>query len=191
MPSLHAHAMENLQFIRETMERSTSFTAFSGSGLILIGVTAVGAAYLASLQSAPRAWLMTWVAEAVLAIVIGLLSSLWKSRAEWRLLLSVPGRKFALGFAPPLLAGALLTIPVYRAGTAGSLPALWLLIYGAAIITGGAYSVRTLPGMGACFMLLGAIALLTPSTWGGWLMAAGFGMCHIVFGVLIARRHGG
>ena len=92
---------------------------------------------------------------------------------------------------PPLLAGAVLTAVLVQAGSYMALPGLWLLLYGAAVVTGGAFSVRIVPGMGLCFMALGAISLLAPSAWGNWFLMLGFGGLHILFGTIIARRHGG
>lgn len=190
-PNLAPNLEDDLRFIRDTMERSAAFTAVSGWGHVLLGVTAVAAAWLAARQLNSFAWLRVWLAEAILAVAIALLSCTWKANRRGLPLFSGPARKVALGLAPPLVAGAFLTFLLSRAGLQPALPATWLLLYGAGIMTGGAFSVAIVPVMGVCFMLLGGLAVLAPAAWGNWFLAAGFGGLHIVFGFFIARRHGG
>jgi hypothetical protein len=182
---------EDLRYIRDTMERSAAFTAVSGWGQVLLGFTAVAAAWLAAQQTSPFAWLRVWLAEGLMAAAIGLLACTWKANRRGLPLFSGPARKVALGLAPPLVAGAFLTFLLFRSGLEAVLPATWLLLYGAGIMTGGAFSVPIVPVMGLCFMLLGGFTVLGPAAWGNWFLAAGFGGLHIVFGFLIARRHGG
>lgn len=190
-PTLDAHARENLRFIRDTMEQAGTFTAVPGWGGVAMGVTALGATLLAARQTTPEAWLATWLGEAGLAGLIGSLALVRKARTRNSSLLSGPARKFAFTLTPPLAVGGLLTITLYRAGLVADLPGMWLLLYGTAVVTGGAFSVRIVPIMGLGFMLLGALALFAPVGWGGGFMAAGFGGLHILFGFIIARRHGG
>lgn len=182
---------DDLRFIRDTMERSAAFTAVSGAGHIALGFTALGAAWLAARQNSAFTWLRVWLAEGLLAIAIGLLACTFKANRRGLPLFSGPARKAALGLAPPLVAGAFLTFSLFRSGLVSVLPAAWLLLYGAGIMTGGAYSVPIVPVMGFCFMLVGGLAVLSPLAWGNWFLAAGFGGLHIIFGFLIARRHGG
>jgi hypothetical protein len=183
-------AADDLRFIRETMERSASFTAVPGWGQVAMGVTALGAAWIARQQAAPSAWLQVWLGEAVVAVAIGLIATHAKAQRTGLPLTSGPGRRFAVSFLPPMAAGALLTVVLYRVGFVRDLPGLWLLLYGTGVVSGGAFSVAIVPVMGACFMLAGAAALLG-SAWGNLFMAAGFGGLHVAFGSWIARRHGG
>lgn len=188
---LHERAMDNLRFIRQTMERAGSFTAVSGWGQVVIGVTGALAAWLASRQSSPENWLATWIVAAVVAMAIGVVTTAMKARAMGEPIRSGPGRKFVLSLAPPMIAGAILTLVLFRAGMAAMLPGMWLLLYGAGIITAGTNSVRVVPVMGLSMMAVGAAALLSPAAWGDAFMAVGFGGLHGVFGTLIARRYGG
>jgi hypothetical protein len=189
--ALHERAMDDLRFIRQTMERAGSFTAVPGWGGVAIGVTALGAAAIASQQPTPGRWLAVWLTTAVIATVIAASTLALKARRARVPLSTGPGRTFLLSFLPTVSAAVALTIALYVNGGVGLLPGLWLLSYGAAIVTAGRFSVRAIPLMGVGFMVLGVLALATPSAWGDAWMAAGFGGLFIGFGLLIARRYGG
>jgi hypothetical protein len=183
--------MEQLRFIRQTMESAGSFTAVPGLGMIGLGITAVVAAIIAAQQPTPERWLGVWFAEAAVAIGIAGTAMLYKAERARQSLTSGPAKKFALGFAPPLLVGALLTLVFYRAELVPMVPALWLLLYGVAVVAAGAFSVRIVPVMGLGFLLMGGAAVMLPPTLGNWQMAVGFGGLHLLFGAIIAWRHGG
>ena len=195
---LHEHAMDNLRYIRRTLERAGEFTAVPGIGGMLMGSTALVAAWMAgpeTMMAGPRAggwhWLAVWFVEAVVALSIGIAAAAFKSHRVGVPLLSGPARKFVAGFAPAMAAGAVLTLVLFRAGLPQVLPGLWLLLYGAAVVSGGFASVRVVPAMGALLMLTGTAALFLPSAWGDLLLAAGFGGLQIVFGTIIAVKYGG
>jgi hypothetical protein len=188
---LRDRAVDNLRFIRATMEGASTFTGVSGWGEALVGLTALAAAPLAAAQQRPAAWLAVWIGEAVLAAAITVASMAWKARRTGIPLFGRSGRRFAFGLTPPLAAGALLTVPLYGAGLTTALPGLWMLLYGTGVVTAGASSTRLVPLMGASFMALGAAALFTPGGWENALLAVGFGGLHLAFGSLIWRRHGG
>jgi hypothetical protein len=187
----HERAMDDLRFIRQTMERAGAFTAISGWGVSLVGLTALVTAVAAGRQSEPVAWMTIWLAEAVLALGIAAVSTAQKARSAGIPLFSGPGQRFALGFAPPAIACALLTIPLFRLDLVSLMPGMWLLLYGAALVTAGAFSVKVVRALGICFLGLGTVALFGPQAWGNGLMALGFGGLHLAFGAVIARRHGG
>lgn len=190
-PALGSRAIENLRFIRETMENASTFTAVPGWGGVAMGTSALAAAWLSRLARTPEEWLGVWLAEAFLAAAIGVWAVAAKARRTRIPLFAGPARRFLLTLSPPLAAGALATLALSRSGASAALPGIWLLLYGTAVVTGGAFAVRIVPVMGVGFMLLGAIALFCPPAWGTAFLAAGFGGLHIVFGILIARRYGG
>jgi hypothetical protein len=182
-------AADNLRFIRDTMERASAFTAVPGWGGVGIGFTALVAGLLASGRSAEGQFFV-WLTEGVIAMAIGIAALHWKSRRIALPLASRPAKRALLSFAPPLLAGAILTFALFQMHLFGLIAGLWLLLYGVAVCTAGAFSVRVVPVMGMCFMILGALAVLVPA-WGNWLMMAGFGAVHGGFGFIIARKYGG
>lgn len=188
---LQDRAIENLRFIRDTMERAGHFTGVPGWGGVGMGLTAIAAAWIASRQPNADRWLLVWLAEGWLAFAIGVIGMVRKARAGETPLTSRPGRRFVLAYTPPILAGAVITVALYQAGLFALLPGVWLLLYGAAVMTGGAMSIPLVPVMGLCFLPLGVAALFGPPSWGNLLLAMGFGGLHIGFGLHIARRHGG
>ena len=190
-PALHDRAMDNLRYIRETMELATAFTGISGWGEIAIGVTALLASVIAAQQATFNAWLAVWIAEGLISLLIAGWSMDRKTRTIKMPLGSGPGRKAVFSLTPPMIAGGLLTIVLVQAGLTNAIPGVWLLLYGTGVITGGMYSVKVVPIMGICLMVLGALALFSPPAFANWFMAAGFGGLHVVFGAIIVRKYGG
>ena len=189
--ALHDRAMDNIRFIRETMERASAFTAVPGWGQVAVGGTAFVASYVAVHEASPRQWLFVWLTEAVIALLIAGWTLDRKARATDTPLVSGPARKVAFSLSPPLIVGALLTAVLFKLRVTSVIPGVWLLLYGTGVVTGGMFSVSIVPLMGVCFMILGAIALFVSPPWANWLLAAGFGGLHIIFGIIIARKYGG
>jgi hypothetical protein len=191
VPPHQARAADHLQYIRDTMERAGSFTAVSGWGQALVGTIGLAAAALAMRVVEPALWLTIWLGVAVAGATIAAVAISRKANRLGIPMFSRPARRFALAFATPLAAGAVLTAVFYRDGLIQHLPGMWLLLFGTAVVSGGAMSVRLVPTMGFCFMAVAIAAVLVPAAWGDLLMGVGFGGLNIVFGVLIAVKHGG
>ena len=190
-PSLHEHAASDLQFIRDTMARAGSFTAVSGWGGVLMGATAIITAIAAGPPRDDSRWLGIWIADAVVAFAIGVVATTLKARRTGTPLTNAAARRFAFAFVPGIAAGVVLTMLFVHEHLSARLPGGWLLLYGTAVTSGGAFSVRLVPIMGLCLMALGALALVAPPAAGSLFMAAGFGGLQIGFGIAIARRYGG
>lgn len=192
---IHAHALDNIRYIRDTMAQSGQFTAVPGWGGVAMGATAIAAAIVSGPPDQSLRWITIWFAEAAAAAAIALVTMARKARRSgtpfWTSRPGTSAHRFALAFVPPLIAAMVITPVFALTDLAARLPGCWLLLYGAAAATGGAFSVRIVPIMGACFMALGAVAFAAPAALGHWFMAAGFGGLHIVFGWMIARRYGG
>jgi hypothetical protein len=188
---LEDRAAADLSFIRDTMARAGTVTSVPGWGGVAMGVTALAAAWIAARQGSYVEWLMVWLGEAIVALGLGGVAMVRKAELSRTPLLTGAGRAFIRAFVPPILAGSLLTILFYRSGLIPRLPGVWLLLYGTAVTTAGSHSIRVVPILGASFMLLGALAFFSPESWGSAYMALGFGVLHIGFGLLIARRYGG
>jgi hypothetical protein len=191
MTSFGQHAEENLQFIRRTMERSSTFTAVPGLGGAGMGAVGLAAAILAASQRSADRSLAIWLLAAAIALGIGVTSTWLKAVRSGVPLAGAVGRRFAMSLAAPLIAGAALTWGVWMKGDRALIPAVWLLLYGTGVLAGGVFSVAAVRLLGAAFMALGIAALVTPPAWGNVWLGMGFGGLQLVFGLYIARRHGG
>ena len=189
--SLSDRAIENLEFIRSTMERSGNFTAVPGLGGVLMGLTAFAAAFIANRAADREQALIVWLAEAALAFSIGLLAIWHKSQIIGSELNTLAARKFAAGFLPPVLCGVALTAGLWKQGLYQLMAPAWILLYGSAVIGGGLFSVKVVPLMGWCFLFIGAISVFLPAELSDEMMALSFGLLHIVFGIIIAKKYGG
>lgn len=183
--------MDNLRFIRETMEAAGTFTAVSGWGQVVIGVSAILAALVAGRFAGSSEWVLVWAAEAFLALLISVWFMYNKAKSASLPLLTGSARKLLFSFTPVFVVGMVVTVALMQRGLYPMLPGVWMLLYGTAVVAAGAFSVRIVPVMGAAFIIVGASALFAPVSWATALMIAGFGALHIVFGIVIARRHGG
>jgi hypothetical protein len=188
---MQARAMDNLRYIRGMMEAAATFTAVSGWGQVVIGITAVAAALVAARASSPWNWVAIWLGEGGIAAGISVASLAIKAHLANVPLVTGPMRKLVLSFSPAIIAGAVLTAALAEHGAFAFLPGAWMLLYGAAVVSGGTYSVRSVPVMGAAFMLVGTVAVFAPASWTTTLMIIAFGGLHVIFGIWIARRHGG
>ena len=185
------HAAENLQFIRHAMERGSTFTAVPGFGGAVMGSIGLVAAIVASMQPTAERWLAVWLAAAAIALAVGVFTMRRKARRIGAPLTGAPGRRFALSLSAPLLAGAAMSVGLWMHGVWALMPSAWLLLYGAGVLTGGAFSVAPMRLLGLLFMALGAVSLVTPPWWGNVWLALGFCVLQIGFGTYIARKHGG
>jgi len=188
--ALHEHAAESLRFIRDTMERAGSFTSIPGWGGFAIGLTAIVASVVAQPRSGD-AWLAVWLAEAVVAAIIGAAAIAMKGRRTGTSFTRPTAKRFFVSYLAPMIAGAVVTLALWRAGAFAAMPAAWLLLYGTAFVSSGAFSIRVVPIMGVCFMLLGCAAAVVPFNVANVMLGCGFGGLHVVFGLIIARRFGG
>jgi hypothetical protein len=183
--------MDHLRFIRDTMESASSFTAVPGWGGVAMGASALFAAVIAAPLTATDRWLTVWLVDAIVAMGIGVWAMAHKARRAGVPVYRGAGRRFVLNLLPPILAAVVMTVVLYRLGATEVIPGMWLLLYGVGVVTGGAYSVRAVPVMGFCFIVLGSVTLFTPVGWANLMLALGFGGLHLVFGSIIARRYGG
>ncbi len=189
--ALHGRAAADLRFIRETMERSKAFTAVPGKGGMAMGALGCAGSAVAAAQATDAAWLAVWALTAAAAVSVGGVALWRKARAAGTPISRGVGARFVGGLCPPLVAGAALTLALWRADATAALPAAWLALYGTGLLAAGLFSEPVVRVLGASFLALGVLAAAAPASLGDLFMALGFGGLNLGFGVVIWRRYGG
>lgn len=189
--SISGRAADDLTFIRLAMERSSRFTAVPGAGGVVTGLIGLAGALVAARQPTPDRWLTAWLCAAALGMLVELMAIARKARRAGITLTAANARRFALGMAAPLVAGAAITYELWTVRSFTVMAPAWLLLYGAGVLTSGMFSVPVVRAIGVCFMATGIAAVLTPPEWGNVWLGIGFGGLHVGFGAYIARNYGG
>jgi hypothetical protein len=191
---IESRALGTLSYIRASMDAAGSL-AVPGAAGIVMGTLGTAAAVLTSLPLLRGHWIEIWMIAAVAAFILGGALVLRQATRRGALLLSSPIRKFLLCLCPALLAGAVLTFTLWRVGMERLIPGMWLLLYGCAVISAStvtsALNLRLIGSMGGIFAALGLVALGAPPASHTLLLGFGFGLLHLIFGILIGQMNHG
>jgi hypothetical protein len=188
---IDAGAVENLRYIRDTIEAAGTFTTVPGKGCVAMGITALAAAALESVPDLASSWLQVWVGAAIMACAVALFFMEEKAKAQGLSLRRAVARRFFMTLVPAFVAGGVLTAALVDDVGRNSITGLWLLLYGSGLAACGVFAIRAVLAAGLAFMALGTVALGLPAEWAPVILALGFGGLHIALGVVILRDHGG
>ena len=197
---LHDHAMDNISYIRQAMDRSSQFTGVPGWAMVMVGVLALLGSFVANLRLNYFWWPNAWAATGAVSMGIAIVALFLKARRHSTIVFTAPGKRFFTCFCPPILAGMILTEILVQYGLYQFLPTMWLMLYGVAVLNAGTFSIPIVPIWGGTMFVLGIVALgvsgMREELFMNYnaadiCMAAGFGVAHIGFGLVIALRHGG
>ncbi len=184
--ALDAHALGTLKYIRSSIE-AAGLLAVPGSAGIAMGAVGLLAAVLAAQPSLARHWFEIWLGAGVGAFLCGSAVMIHQAVSRETVLYRGTARKFLLCLSPSLFAGAVLTLVLWRHRAEGSIPGVWLLLYGCGVTAASTMTVRPVSVMGALFVALGVAALGLPPQYSNLALGAGFGGLHLLFGIIIGR----
>ncbi len=190
--AIDSHALGTLNYIRASIESASAF-AVPGIAGIAMGVVGVIATLAAALPGLTAYWLEIWLAAAIAGSALGVV--LIARQPARGLLYRGPARKFVLSLCPALLAGAVLTGVFWQESLTSLIPGMWLLLYGCAVLSASmmtsAAMMRLIVLMGALFVVYGLVAFMLPPHWHNYTLGLGFGVLHLLFGILIGRTEMG
>lgn len=206
--------LDALTDIRQMMERSSRFISLSGLSGVAAGVCALVGAYFAygiinpiHLEGSVKAEgiketfqpqtlrdfmgnklfmiaLVTFIAALVLAFAFTWLRSHKNNVPVW----GAAARRLMVNVSIPMIAGGIYIFKLIEYGTYGLIAPGCLLFYGLALLNASKYTLGEIKYLGYIQIVLGLI-----SCWfigyGLYFWAAGFGLMHIIYGILMWYRY--
>ena len=199
--------LRDIAEIRSIMERSTKFLSLSGFAGIGAGVVALMGAWaawemftadnvaltytatVADLQPDTRISLvLLGVVVLALALVIAWFFSRRVIQRHAEPVNGTVMRQLVLSFAVPILVGAIMTLLLFYHGPLWPVVPSMLLFYGLGLFSAGSFTFGEVRTLGMIEILLGLAAALLPEV-GLYFWAAGFGVLHIVYGLVFFRKY--
>jgi hypothetical protein len=187
---IETRALGTLAYIRRSIDSSASMAVPGMAGVVMGGI-GIAAAICASITRWAAHWMEIWICAAAFAFVVGGALMAREAAQSGHARYLGPVRKFMLCLGPALFAGAVLSAVLWHDRMEGLLPGTWLLLYGCAVLSASTVTVaatmRLLCIMGALFVALGSVAFALPPGPHTSMLGLGFGVLHIVFGLLLGR----
>lgn len=189
--------LEDIKHIRSMMERSTKFLSVSGLAGIGAGIVAMISAYIANEISWGRVsffgdMMLDLFALAATTVALaggcGLYFSMRKAKnnnSKFWLPITI---QILRDFSIPMIAGGGLCLAMVMHGSSLFIPATMLIFYGLALISAGARTYSDIKMLGICEIVLGLLAAIFIRN-GIIFWAAGFGVLHIIYGVVMYWRY--
>lgn len=188
-----------IQDIKRIMERSSRFISLSGWSGITAGLCALGGAltakhFISQYQGSNSGRINSSVLEETLLMVAGatfaaafisaFVFTFIRSRRKGVAVWGNSAQRLMFNTAVPLLAGALVVLRMLEMKEYGLLAPCCLIFYGLALINGSKYTLGEVRYLGYFQVVLGIINLWIPGN-GLYFWALGFGVLHIIYGVVM------
>ncbi|MCK6606504.1 MAG: hypothetical protein L6Q59_16530 [Ignavibacteriaceae bacterium] len=198
---------KDLAEIRSMMERSSKFLSLSGLAGIMAGIYATAGIYIACsiLGFRPDSLLYGISAEygtftkipqliltASLILALALITAVYlsyrKSAKRGEKIRNAATRQLLLAMSLPLVSGGLIILILLIRGMAGLVLPLSLIFYGLSLFSASRISGREVQMLGITQTALGLISMLFPE-FSVYIWAAGFGIVHFIYGIVIFYRY--
>jgi predicted lysophospholipase L1 biosynthesis ABC-type transport system permease subunit len=197
--------IEDLQEIKEMMSRSSRFLSLSGLSGVLAGVVAILAAFAAyktvyaqqDYLSYRRAILtteslLTLLAIGLMAVILavggGILFSSRKARKKSQPVWNIQTKRMLANLLIPLVSGGILTLLLLLKGYVGLVAPLTLIFYGLALVQASHFTLKEVKSLGILEIALGLLATYFIG-YGLLFWVVGFGLLHIIYGVVMEIKH--
>ena len=177
--------------IRSLMERSSKFLSISGLSGLLIGLYALIGAF-AGYYVTDDFVVYKLAGIAVCVLFVSLFTGLWmarrKARKAGQSIWNSASKSLLFAVGVPLLTGGLLSCILMLRGDYGLIASTLLIFYGLALCAGSTFTFKEIRWLGIFEIVLGLLALCFPG-YGLWFWAMGFGVLHIIYGLIVHTRY--
>lgn len=195
--------IKDIAEIRSMMERSSKFMSLTGWAGIMAGIYALAGAFIAwklfdfhpvgySVMEHPAEGygklFILGVSVLFLAVVTAIYDAGRKARSRGEKAWNVLSRQLLFSMAIPLLTGGILMVILLTRGMLWMLAPLSLIFYGLALFNAGRFTYREVRILGFFEILLGFVSVYFVE-YGLLFWAAGFGVAHIIYGIIMQIRY--
>lgn len=197
---------EDLSHIRSMMERSSRFISLSGLSGVVAGLTAIiGALYVyfvfkregisyfdgdRNIFGPALVRELVWIGTGILVVAVlsGYFFTASKSKKKGLKIWDATTKRLLITFAVPLVAGGFFCLAlIYHHLFVFVAPAT-LIFYGLALVSAERYTLTDVKYLGYFEIILGLISLFFLG-WGLLFWAIGFGVLHIVYGLIMHKKY--
>ena len=197
---------EDLALIRSLMEQSSRFISLSGWSGVFAGTYAIIAAALAyflfkengidyfepTRTSYATAALMQLLAIGLvtlfLAVFTGIYLTVRKSRKKDLAIWTTTSKRLIINLFIPIVVGGIFCVALYVHSSMTLIAPATLVFYGLGLINASKYTFNDIRYLGYCEIILGLAALFLVG-YGLLFWALGFGILHIIYGIVIQRKY--
>lgn len=198
--------LNDIKDIKDMMERSSRFISLSGLSGISAGLFALIAAYIAyktvyinqdllsyknvSLTKASlTVLLLIAIVTLTLSIGSGILFTVIKAKKHNNKVWDLQTKRLLINLFVPLIAGGIFCLMILLKGFISLVAPLTLIFYGLALINASKYSFSEIRSLGLIEIILGLLATYFIG-YGLIFWSIGFGILHIIYGIVMQIRYG-
>lgn len=194
-------SLEELQHIKQMMEKSSRFISLSGLSGIAAGTVAIlgaliGAKMISDYVNETGISYDTLVTELIvvaitvvaLALVSGFVFTYLRSKKNGVSIWGATTYRLVLNLAIPLVAGGFLLLRLMQLQYVSLIAPGCLLFYGLALVNASKYTLGEVRYLGYCELILAIVNLWVPAH-GLIFWTIGFGLLHIIYGIIMWRKY--
>ncbi len=207
-PNQPTDSLQDIKDIRRIMERSSRFISLSGLSGIAAGVFALVGTFIAyrildsyygpyysggiwsgdEFSKLKIKLLVLALATFALAFTSSFYLTWRKAKKMGQPIWDLTSRRLAWNMIVPLVTGGAFIIGMLRYDAWLFVSPACLVFYGLALVNASKYTFTDIRYLGYCEIVLGLINMMLPG-YGLWFWALGFGLLHIVYGIIMWRKY--